>query len=123
MPIIAGELIPAGSTFAAVDDLYIEGGYKCVANTTERDAIPTSRRKVGMRVYDLSTDKQYILFGGTANGNWTEVVRSGTVPPESNVLGLWVGQTYAQFATIGDGSALTRLWVFNGVPGNGTGWA
>lgn len=122
MPIIAGELIPAGSTFAAVDDLYVEGGYKCVADTTERDAIPTARRKVGTRVYDVSTDKQYLLFGGTANANWKEIVLYGTASPVSSVTGLWVGQTYAQFSVVGDGSSLERLWVFNGIPGATTGW-
>lgn len=52
----------------------------------------------------------------------SEVV-GGTAAPEGTIVGTAVGQVYTQFTTTGDGSALLRTWVFNGVPGTATGWA
>ena len=46
-----------------------QGGYRSVADITERDAIPTTQRKEGMlvKVLDGAT---YGLVGGVANSNW-----------------------------------------------------
>ena len=58
-----------------------------------------------------------------AVGTIASAEAGGTVAPESNVVGKVTGQVYTQFTTTGDGSALLRTWVFNGVPGTATGWA
>jgi len=52
----------------------LKGGYRSVANTTERNAIPTSHRKHGMKVYCKSDSKTYRLASNLTS--WTLVVDS-----------------------------------------------
>lgn len=53
---------------------YGKGGYRSVADTGERDAIPQLRREVGMLVWVTSLQKQYRLESDLTT--WTEVVMS-----------------------------------------------
>ena len=72
---VGGFIAPTDSadTYAVTDDTYGRGGYRAVANTTERDAISTDRRKIGMLVRNNADGKFWTLVGGLANVNWTEV--------------------------------------------------
>ena len=59
-------------SYAITDERFNRGGYRTVADLTERDNITNDRRKEGMLVYVLSEDKCYQLKGGTDNTNWVE---------------------------------------------------
>ena len=80
---LGGFIAPNDSadTYATHDEQYGRGGFRSVATTTERDAIPADRRKLGMEVKVLADGKKYELVGGTANANWQEVVTGGEVDP------------------------------------------
>ena len=68
------KIVPKNSgSFAMVSDEHIEGGWRVVANSGSRDAIPSSRRKTGMRVYVQDEEKAYELSGS----NWNEVAGGG----------------------------------------------
>lgn len=123
MPTLAGECIPAGASFPIADVNNILGGSMQVADSTARLAVHSSRRRVGMRVWQIDTGAEYTLIGGIADGNWAEIKKISNASPEGVVTGCFQGQTLAQVATIGDGSAVTRVWVFNGTVGANTGWA
>lgn len=56
-------------TYATHLDTYGKGGYMVVADTTERDAIPTGRRKEGMLVHVIAGDVFYTLDADLTN--WT----------------------------------------------------
>lgn len=66
------------SDFAIFDDIDMYGGLRIVANSTERDAIPDSRRKEGMLVRMQDDGIVYELEGDLTT--WT--VWSGTSAPE-----------------------------------------
>lgn len=53
-----------------VEDVYVKGGFQCVATTAIRDAIKAGARKVGMLVYCADTDTIYAL--GADKTTWTE---------------------------------------------------
>lgn len=55
--------------FPVLEDVDLQGGFRTVADATERDAIPPERRKEGMLVYQLDEEKYYKL---TAVGDWEE---------------------------------------------------
>lgn len=84
MPAISGSIPVTGfvaptdsaDTYAAHHETYGKGGYRTVADTTERDAIPTGRRKEGMRVYVISNGTEYMLGSGLTNSDWT-VTKNG----------------------------------------------
>lgn len=73
---LGGFIAPNDSadTYATHDEQYGRGGFRSVATITERDAIPSDRRKLGMEVKVLTDGKKYELVDGTANANWQEVV-------------------------------------------------
>ena len=48
------------------------GGLRTVVDITERDAIISQRREVGMMTYVTSENKYYYLSGGTGNSYWIE---------------------------------------------------
>jgi hypothetical protein len=52
-------------------DLDLKGGFRVVANTTERDAIPLSFRTTGMFITTSVDNKVYCWLGGALN-NWVE---------------------------------------------------
>lgn len=51
--------------------LYGRGGYRSVATTAERDAIPSTRREAGMLVWCIDTQKAWRLDASLTA--WTEV--------------------------------------------------
>lgn len=58
--------------YATHNELYGKGGFRSVADQTERDAITPARRSTGMLVYCLKEDKFYQLKAGLENTNWVE---------------------------------------------------
>lgn len=77
---VGGFIAPSdtGDTYATHDSRYGRGGLKEVADTTERDAISTDRRREGMIVYCASDEKTYQLKGGVTNLDWVEFVGGGS---------------------------------------------
>jgi hypothetical protein len=61
-------------THASHEARYGKGGYRSVADATERDAIPQLRREVGMLVWVTYLKKQYRLESDLTT--WSEVVAS-----------------------------------------------
>ena len=60
---VAAPIVP-GSTddvFPTHDAQYGRGGYRAVANVTERDAIPAERRSAGMAVRTNDTNANWVL--------------------------------------------------------------
>ena len=53
---------------------YGKGGYRSVANISERDGIPALRREAGMLVWVTAVQKEYRLEQNLTT--WTEVVTS-----------------------------------------------
>lgn len=72
--LVADKVVPTDTqdTFATHEDIYGQGGYRSVANTTERDAISAERRKEGMLVKVIADAKTYELKGGVLNTHWVE---------------------------------------------------
>ena len=85
-----GFFAPSDSTdtYAVTDSIYGRGSWREVANTTERDAITTDRRRAGMAVYVQDIDTIYILKNGITNLNWTELTNSGTITVDHGGTGL-----------------------------------
>jgi len=61
IPVISEFLPKNGTDFTILDDRFVRGGFHCVSNLSERNAISTDRRKLGMKVYVTSTDIVYEL--------------------------------------------------------------
>jgi hypothetical protein len=72
---VSGIIAPSSTqdTYPVTDPQYGLGGLRTVADLAERDALPVSRRQIGMLVYVTSTNKHYILFNGIANTDWVEL--------------------------------------------------
>jgi hypothetical protein len=49
--------------YPLLDDMDVKGGYRVVADTTARDAIPSNIRKAGMLVYVTATSQTFRLSG------------------------------------------------------------
>lgn len=118
--ILASRIVPSDSAdaYATHDADYGRGGYRSVADIAERDAITEPRRKLGMKVFVNSEQKEYQLIGGIENINWTEVA-SGSGSGASTLSGL----TDTEIATPVNGQALLydeagQKWV-NGDVGYG----
>jgi len=75
---VAGFIAPTDSTdtYAVHDDAYGRGGWRTVANITERNTISADRRKLGMAVRVLNdgygSQKNYTLLSGLENADWEE---------------------------------------------------
>ena len=70
---ISGCITPSDGVidvYSTHDSWYGLGGYREVADLTERDGITTERRKEGMLVYVIATDTVYQLKGGITNSEW-----------------------------------------------------
>ncbi|TAJ51233.1 MAG: hypothetical protein EPO58_12880, partial [Chitinophagaceae bacterium] len=79
---ILGYITTNGSaSYPTHKDSLGHGGYRVVADITERDAITTERRKYGMMVYVQSNNTAYILRDATlGNANWVNFLSvTGTV--------------------------------------------
>lgn len=61
----AAYMLPASPSIPfLLEDVYLRGGYRCVADVAARDAINTYARKAGMRVYVITTGETYTLNDG-----------------------------------------------------------
>ncbi len=70
-----GTIAPySGSTAPTHEDIDGKGGYRCVASTTERNAIPTAKREHGMSVFVQSNETEYRL--GSDLVTWTQEVEA-----------------------------------------------
>jgi hypothetical protein len=69
---VIGSVVPNAATdkYPTHTDLYGKGGFRAVANTTERDAITPARRSEGMLVYCVADGKFYQLKAGILDANW-----------------------------------------------------
>lgn len=122
---ITGQIKPLnGGTFSVFEDTDGYGGYRCVADLTARDAIPTTGlfRKVGMVVSVQSNGLSYQLVGGTANANWKVYLLApfiGTYYVDPTFTGTQVGSqsnpfttcaaAFAAAAAAGVGSGIIKL--------------
>ena len=52
-------------TYALLEDIHLQGGFRVVTNTTEMNSITDQRKKEGMFVYNLEDKKLYTLKNGT----------------------------------------------------------
>jgi len=66
---LSDDLGPLG-TFPILQDIYLKGGMRSVADDTARDAIDTTSRKAGMLVWSVATTTLYQLGPGLGNGDW-----------------------------------------------------
>ena len=72
---VTGFVAPTDSadTYAAHTEEWGRGGFRTVADVTERNAIPSGRRKSGMIVQVLSPRKFYELGSGLLDADWFEI--------------------------------------------------
>lgn len=86
-----GFVAPSDSTdtYPVIDNIYGKGGYREVANTTERDSITVERRREGMLVYVQNIHSIYVLQGGIENTHWQPLTVSSSdfVVPNTDPLG------------------------------------
>lgn len=59
-----------GGSFPVWEDIDGLGGWRSVADITDRDAIPANYRKIGMVVVDETTGIAWQLSGGITNADW-----------------------------------------------------
>lgn len=59
-----------GGSFPVFEDINGLGGYRVVADTPARDAIPANSRKLDMLVTTQDSGLRYRLVGGLLNANW-----------------------------------------------------
>jgi hypothetical protein len=95
MPIfLIDEIQPKNAgDFPMVQDVYLKGGYRVVADTTERDAITDQRKTVGMVAHVVSDGEDY-RWNGTI---WDLVIYSSAVN-WGDIEGLLSDQTDLQDA-------------------------
>lgn len=124
---IAAPVVPFADTdsYATHDETYGRGGYRSVAGTADRDAIPPQRRKAGMLVkvlddgvtYELAEDlKTWNVFsaGGTGSGIG-EVTAEAVAMPKDSAPAVQVQRTE-------DSGVVNLHFVFGiPVPGETTG--
>ena len=76
---VGGYIAPTDTsdTFAVTDSRFARGGHHEVADSTERDTIPTDRRRDGMTCYTQDDRKTWQLQGGILNGDWVDISGHG----------------------------------------------
>ncbi|MCX2452992.1 tail fiber domain-containing protein [Pedobacter sp. PLR] len=98
---VIGALEPNDLTdkYSTHSDIYGKGGFRSVANNSERDEITPARRSVGMLVYSIQEEKFYQLKAGITNSNWVESqMGGGTGGGGTGILALEKGGTGAATA-------------------------
>ena len=63
--------------FPVTDSRFNLGGHHEVTDSTERDAIPSARRREGMTCYTQSDRKTWQLQSGILNINWIDITGTG----------------------------------------------
>ncbi len=114
---VTGFVAPTDSadTFPSHTEEWGRGGYRTVADITERNGIPAGRRKEGMKVFVVSNGTEYTLGSGLLDADWV-VSKSGT-----RVVPLWSDLSAIAAAGIPNGTAfrvLGRAAVGDGGEGN-----
>lgn len=107
---ISGPVSPFNveDTYPATDPQYGLGGLRTVGTTTDMEAIPASRRQVGMMVYVSGATAFYSLVGTTANSGWTTSFQMGA---GTNILPL--NNTFTGVNTFTAGISASGLTVGN----------
>lgn len=79
MPIVLIDQIEPKNNgeFPILQDKYLLGGFRVVADVAERDAITVQRRKEGMFVYVVGENKIYTLGTGLTNQEWVQLELGG----------------------------------------------
>lgn len=108
---ISGPVSPFNveDTYPATDPQYGLGGLRTVGTTTDMEAIPASRRQVGMMVYVSGATAFYSLVGTTANSGWTTSFQMGA---GANILPL--NNTFTGVNTFSGGLCAAGGITFNG---------
>lgn len=95
---VIGPVVPFDTTdtHASHEAKYGKGGFRTVADTTERDAIPSARREAGMLVYVTAADAVYQLGGDLTTwaeftvasvADWADITGKPSVfPPDTASL-------------------------------------
>ena len=93
---VAAPVVPFSTTdiHPSHDAAYGKGGYRSVANTTERNAIPTARREAGMLCYVQADGVIYQLASDL--NNWAALTLAGSL----------AGLSDAQIQNIAEGDLL-----------------
>lgn len=115
---ITGKIVPLnGASFPVFDDINGEGGFRAVADDTERDDIPANFRKIGMVVANQATNVSYQLQGGISNADWAVFGNSFTVAV-AGALAI-SGTTVQTVRTVGGFlSGISDLTVRDAIPAN-----
>lgn len=97
MPGIFDLLTPLDTrdSYSITDPLYQRGGWREVDDLNERDAVPLERRREGMFVYVLQTNKLYHLYGGVQNEHWRVYDTSQNLPPSISFQQLSLSPHYS----------------------------
>jgi len=111
MPYISGSVPVTGfvaptdsaDTYPSHSEEWGRGGYRTVANITERNAIPSGRRKAGMKVFVVSNGTEYTLGSGLLDADWV-VSKSGV-----RVVPLWSDLAAIAATGIPNGTAFRVL--------------
>ena len=101
-----------------MEDTYLKGGYRVVANTTERDAITTARLTTGMLVYSVADDTNY-RWNGVSWDNVNPLLVDGS----RALTGAWdMGNQSLTNVNIDSGviTGITDLAVADGGTGSST---
>jgi hypothetical protein len=93
---VAAPVVPFSTTdiHPSHEAAYGKGGYRSVANTTERNAIPTARREAGMLCYVQADGVIYQLASDL--NNWVALTLAGSL----------AGLSDAQIQNIAEGDLL-----------------
>ena len=93
---VAAPVVPFSTTdiHPSHEAAYGKGGYRSVANTTERNAIPTARREAGMLCYVQADGVIYQLASDL--NNWAALTLAGSL----------AGLSDAQIQNIAEGDLL-----------------
>lgn len=98
---VTGFISPStsGDTYAVIDPIYGIDGLRSVANSVERNAVTTLRRRAGMIVYQQDNDNYYKLLPSpwtNTDSDWVVLGFSGATAEETVVYfsASTVGQTY-----------------------------
>jgi hypothetical protein len=111
---IQSKIVPSDTadTYATHDAIYGVDGWRSVADTTERDAIPSARRRDGMVVYCQSNNTSYQLVNGITNSDWVALGFSTDVVLLSGIQSISGQKTFNDSTVfVGSVSAASTLYI------------
>lgn len=112
---IAAPIVPfyANDQYATHDAEYGAGGYRAVANSAARNAIPADRRRVGMVVRTNSDGVNWVLGAGGIDNNDNWILENGAVLAGSETELLGLKATIGAIVTRTD---LNRVYILKAQP-------